>query len=159
MNLKIRPMTHPDKAAIIRILKELPEFLPFEVIIAEEVIDAYLQDPSGSGYCIEVAEIDGTVVGYINYGPTPVTQGTWDIYWMAVAADRQGQGIGKALIRSAERHIAKAQGRLIIIETAGKPQYERTRRFHFAQGYHEVARVPEYYAPGDDKLILCKRIE
>ncbi|MDD4859610.1 MAG: GNAT family N-acetyltransferase [Dehalococcoidales bacterium] len=159
MNLIIRPMTKQDKKPVMHILKNTPEFLDFEVDIAEELIDANLKDPVGSGYVVQVAEIDGKVVGYINYGSTPVTQGTWDIYWMAVAADHQGQGIGKALIRFVEKDIAKAQGRLIVIETAGKAQYEKTRRFHFSLGYEEVARVPEYYAPGDDKLILCKRLK
>ena len=55
---KIRPMTPEDKPAIMQILKAIPEFKPAEVIVAEEVIDSYLKDLSGSGYHIFVAEID-----------------------------------------------------------------------------------------------------
>lgn len=158
MKIEIRPLTREDKNIVISNMKITPEFLPFEVDIAEEIMDAFLQDPVGSGYHVHVAVIADATVGFICYGQTPVTQGTWDIYWMSVAPDRQGRGIGKALIAHAEQHIKKAGGRLIIIETAGKPSYEKTRRFHFSQGYQEVARVPEYYAPGDDKLILLKRV-
>ena len=130
-----------------------------EVVVAEELIDSYLADAYRSGYHILVSEVDSVVVGYICYGPTPLTEGTWDIYWMAVAPQMQGKGIGTALIESAEKNIKKAQGRLALIETSSKPEYERTRRFYRAQGYKVVCRIPDFYAPGDDKLTLQKRLQ
>jgi ribosomal protein S18 acetylase RimI-like enzyme len=151
-------MTHEDKPRITKILRSAPEFKAFEVAVAEEVIDSYLNDPPGSGYHILVAEIDSTITGYICYGPTPLTEGTWDIYWEAVAQEKQGQGIGSALMKSAEREIVRAKGRLAIIETSSTPAYEKTKRFYISQGYEVVARIPDFYAPGDDKLILQKRL-
>ena len=126
--------------------------------VAKEVIDNYLKDPVGSGYHILVAEADSTVTGYICYGPTPLTEGTWDIYWEAVARERQGRGIGSALIESAEKEIVRAKGRLAIIETSSTPAYEKTRRFHLNQGYEIICHIPDFYAPGDDKLIMQKRL-
>ncbi|MGB5925918.1 MAG: GNAT family N-acetyltransferase [Dehalococcoidia bacterium] len=126
--------------------------------VAEELIDCYLDDPSGSGYHILVAEVDSTVEGYICYGPTPLTEGTWDIYWVAVSREKQGQGIGSALMRSAEKEILKAEGRLSIIETSSTPAYEKTRNFHLSHGYEIIARIPDFYVPGDDKLIMQKRL-
>jgi GNAT superfamily N-acetyltransferase len=128
------------------------------VAVAEELIDSYLDDPAGSGYHILVAETGSTVEGYICYGPTPLTDGTWDIYWMAVAREKQGQGIGSALLKSAEKEITKDQGRLSIIETSSTPTYEKTRNFHLSRGYDIAARIPDFYAPGDHKLILLKRL-
>jgi ribosomal protein S18 acetylase RimI-like enzyme len=128
------------------------------VVVAEELIDCYLEDPFGSGYQILVAEVDSTVTGYICYGLTPLTEDTWDIYWMAVAREKQGQGIGSALMKSAEKELVRAKGRLAIIETSSTPAYEKTRHFHLSQGYEIVARIPDFYAPGDDKLILQKRL-
>jgi len=151
-------MSHGDRPAVTKILDCTPEFKRFEVEVAEELIDCYLEDQSGSGYHILVAEVDSTVTGYICYGPTPMTEGTWDIYWMAVAPERQRQGIGGALMKSAEKEIAKARGRLSIIETSSTPLYEKTRFFHLSQGYEVICRIPDFYAPGDDKLILRKRL-
>jgi ribosomal protein S18 acetylase RimI-like enzyme len=128
------------------------------VRVAEEVIDSYLKDLVGSGYHILVAEVDSTVTGYICYGSTPLTEGTWDIYWMAVAQEKQNQGIGNALIKSAEKEIVRAKGRLTIIETSSTPVYEKTRHFYLSHGYEVVCRIPDFYAPGDDKLILQKRL-
>ena len=126
--------------------------------MAEEVIDSYLRDPRGSGYHTLVAELDSTIAGYICYGPTPLTEGTWDIYWMAVAPEKQGKGIGGALLAHAEERIREAQGRLAIIETSSQPEYEKTRRFHLNHGYEVIGRIPDFYALGDDKLILQKRL-
>lgn len=151
-------MAHEDKARITKILRSTREFKPFEVDVAEELIDSYLQDPFGSGYHILVAEVDSTVTGYICYGPTPMTEGTWDLYWEAVAPEKQGQGIGSALMKSAEKEIVKAKGRLAIIETSSTPAYEKTRHFHLGHGYEIVACIPDFYAPGDDKLLLQKRL-
>jgi predicted N-acetyltransferase YhbS len=151
-------MSGEDRPRITEILRDTPEFKPFEVAVAEELIDSYLDDPSGSGYHILVAETDSTVEGYICFGPTPLTQATWDIYWMAVAGEKQGQGIGSALLKSAEEEITKDQGRLSIIETSSTPAYEKTRDFHLSRGYDIAARIPDFYAPGDDKLILVKRL-
>jgi ribosomal protein S18 acetylase RimI-like enzyme len=151
-------MSHEDKPHITKILRGTPEFKPFEVAVAEELIDSYLEDPSSSGYHILVAEVDSTVTGYICYGPTPLTEGTWDIYWIAVAREKQGHGIGSALMKSAEKEIVRAKGRLAIIETSSTPAYEKTRHFHLGQGYEVICRIPDFYVPGDDKLILQKRL-
>jgi ribosomal protein S18 acetylase RimI-like enzyme len=143
---------------LIQILRNTPEFKPSEVAVAEEVIDSYLRDPRDSGYYVFVAEVESAVAGYICYGPTPLTENTWDIYWIAVSAGKQGRGIGGTLVSRAEEEIMEARGRLVVIETSSQPQYEKARRFHMNHGYEVVARVPDFYAPGDDRLILQKRL-
>jgi len=159
MNLKIRAMSAGDKPVVMQMLRKMPEFKPAEVVVAEEVLDSYLGDPVKSGYYIFVAEIDSTVAGYVCYGPTPLTEATWDIYWIAVSPGRQSRGIGKQLLASAEQAIIKNKGRLAIIETSSLPIYESARRFYDAQGYELSCRIADYYAAGDDKLILLKRLD
>jgi ribosomal protein S18 acetylase RimI-like enzyme len=118
MNYRLRPMATQDKPAVLQILKGLAEFEPCEVEVAEELIDAYLQDGSESGYHPIVAEAESIIAGYALYGPTPLTRGTWDIYWMAVSAGMRKRGIGKQLLLHAEKDIVSSGGRLILIETS-----------------------------------------
>lgn len=151
-------MKKTDKPAVIRILRDTPEFKLTEVVVAEEVIGSYLRDPHDSGYYASVAESDSAVVGYTCYGPAPLTEGTWDVYWMAVVAERQGSGVGGALLAYAEDIIKEAGGRLIVIETSSQSGYEKTRRFYQKHAYEAIARIPDFYAPGDDKIILQKRL-
>lgn len=159
MNLKIRLMTSGDKPAIMQILRNTPEFKPDEVVVAEEILDSYLDNPSDSGYFALVAEIDATVAGYVCFGPTPLTEGTWDIYWIAVARRLQGQGIGRTLMTAVEDKIKQIQGRLILIETSSKPEYEKTRRFYQSLGYQLVAQIADFYVPGDDMLVFQRRLQ
>jgi GNAT superfamily N-acetyltransferase len=158
MTTNIRLFTKKDKPVVMRILRSMPEFTPAEVAVAEEVIDSYLADTTRSGYHILVAEVDSTVAGYICYGLAPLTEGTWDIYWIVVTPEKQGQGIGSALIAFAEGKIRGAGGRLVFVETSSQPQYEGTRRFYQHQGYELICQVSDFYAPGDDKLVLQKRL-
>lgn len=158
MRVKVRPMTPEDKPAIMRILAAAPEFKPFEVGVAEEVIDSYLNGLHQSGYYVLVAEVEGHVSGYICYGPAPLSEGSWDIYWLVVSEEKQGRGIGGALIAMAEDEMEKARARLVLVETSSKPEYERARRFYLGHGYELVGRIADFYAPGDDKLILQKRL-
>lgn len=151
-------MLKSDKPALMRILRDTPEFKPVEVQVAEELIDAYLESPATSGYFVLIAE-DGSLAGYICYGPTPLTEGTFDVYWMAVARNRRGQGIGGALLKAAEARIREIKGRLSVIETSTMDSYENTRRFYLGQGYQEIATIPDFYAPGDGKLMLIKRLD
>ena len=142
----------------MRILQNTPEFKPVEVTVAEDLIDAYLDSPGESGYSVLIAESGQALAGYICYGPTPLTESTWDVYWMAVAQDKRGQGIGGALLKAAEARIKKADGRLVVIETSSIPSYENTRRFYVGQDYEQIVLIPDFYAPGDGKLMLIKRM-
>jgi ribosomal protein S18 acetylase RimI-like enzyme len=154
----IHPLSFKDKPAVMHILQATPEFLPPEVVIAEELIDAFLEDQKASGYHIYIAELDGEVAGYVCYGDTPLTEATWDLYWIAVDHDKQGYGIGRILMKHVEDDIKKMHGRLIMVETSGKPDYNKTRLFYEKLNYRKVCQIPDYYAPGDDLVLFSKKI-
>jgi GNAT superfamily N-acetyltransferase len=156
MEYILRQMTAQDKPQLMALLKATPEFIPAEILVADEVIDTYLDSP-GRDFQIVVAEIASRIVGYVCFGLTPLTLTTWDIYWMAVALDKRGTGIGAALLKSAEDGIQKAGGRLALIETSSKPNYLNTRRFYLKKGYKRVSRIRDFYAPGDHCLTFEKR--
>jgi len=132
-------------------------FTPAEVAVAEELIDVYLENPEQKDYRVVVIENDRKdAVGYMTWGPTPLAEDAYDIYWMAVAPGEQGQGRGKTLIRWVEDEVRRLAGRMIIIETSSQPKYRGTRQFYIDLDYKEVARVPDYYRAGDDRVIYAK---
>lgn len=156
MAIKIRPLTSPDKPAIMDIVSTTPEFDEMDRVVAEELVDAYLADGTESGYHILVAEADARVSGYVCYGPTPLTENTWDVYWIAVAREKHGKGIGTALLTAAESNIKKAKGRMILIETESHTSYEKTQQFYFKRGYTVVCNIPDFYKVGHGKLVYQK---
>lgn len=158
MDTQIRPLLTQDKPSLMRLLKDTPEFIPEELVVAEYLCDCYLKDGEESGYYTFVLSDSLSVLGYICFGPTPMTSGTWDIYWIAVARETRGKGLGKKLLSFAEEKIKEAQGRLIMIETSSKPDYEPTRRFYRSLGYEVIANIPDFYAPGDSKILFWKKL-
>jgi ribosomal protein S18 acetylase RimI-like enzyme len=155
----IRPMTPADRGTVLDLIRETGFFRPDEVQVAEELIDVYLGHPDQRDYDIVVAEDgEGKAAGYMTWGPTALTIGTFDLYWMAVSPRAQGRGYGKALVRWLEGRVAALGGRLIVIETSSTPHYEPTRKFYLGLGYEETARIPDFYQPGDDRVIYTKRL-
>jgi ribosomal protein S18 acetylase RimI-like enzyme len=89
----------------------------------------------------------------------PLTKRSYDLYWIAVAPSAQGLGVGRQLMERTERAVAGRGGGGLYIETSSRRAYERTRRFYRAAGYRLAARLPDFYAPGDHKILFCKMIE
>jgi ribosomal protein S18 acetylase RimI-like enzyme len=159
LTIKIRPLKKEDKAALLLILKNTPEFTPDEVIIAEEVVDGSLDKPETSGYFSLGAETEtGAFAGFISYGLIPLTQSSWDLYWLAVDRKQQGKGTGTALLKAAEEQIIKAGGKMSFIETSSREQYGKTRHFYITNDYVEICNIADFYAPGDGKIVYRKKL-
>jgi GNAT superfamily N-acetyltransferase len=130
--------------------------------VALEVFDAAVAparpaQASEPDYTALGADVEGRLVGWICWGPTPCTLGTYDLYWMAVDPVGQHVGVGSALLAEMERRLV-GRARLIVVETAGRADYADTRRFYQARGYLETAHIPDFYAPGDDLVVYTKRL-
>jgi len=154
----IRCSRQEDRDDILGFVAETGFFRDDELAVAREVLDEALAKGPEGHYQSYTAEEGGRCVGWVCFGPTPCTLGTFDIYWIAVAKERQGRGIGKALVRAAEKAIVERGGRMAVFETSGRTIYDSTRRFYSKLGYREEARLKDFYAPGDDKLIYVKRV-
>ena len=155
----IRPMESRDKAVVMALIEATDFFHAHEVTVAEELVDVYLDVPGQTDYQVVVIEDDrGAVAGYLTFGPTAMAVGVYDLYWMAVDPKAQGKGYGRRLVEWLEAYVKAEHGRLIIIETSSLPKYEPTRRFYLGLKYTEVARIPDYYQDGDDRVIYTKRL-
>jgi len=156
---KIRKMIGDDRDPIYEIIKQTRMFTGAEIDVAMELIDIFLNNKKQQDYVIYVAESESKkVVGYVCYGPTPATEGTYDLYWIAVSPAVQGKGIGKELLAFTENEVSKQNGRLIIIETSSQPKYLPTQQFYIKNNYQIDARIKDFYRPGDDRLIFVKRL-
>lgn len=155
--MKIRPITNQDREAVLEVIHSTGMFTQEEERVAAEVIDDCLATNGQQDYVVVVIENEqGVVVGYMCYGPTPMTEGVVDLYWMAVHPGKHRQGYGKALVQWLEKTVQENKWRLIVIETSSKDKYVTTRHFYERLGYVETARIRDFYCPGDDLLIYCK---
>ena len=66
------------------------------------------------------------------------------------------QGIGSELLRHVESGLRQNRQRVLIIETSRLDGFELTRRFYLKHGYAEEARIRDFYAAGEDKVVFWK---
>ncbi len=147
-----------DMEAVRRIVDGTGFFRPDETDVAVELVEERLAKGERSGYHFWFAEADNTLRGYVCFGPTPCTVGSFDLYWIVVDSAWQGAGIGRELMRRAEESSREMGGRRIYVETSGKELYRPTREFYERVGYREAARLADFYDVGDDKLIYEKTL-
>lgn len=149
----LRYLTAADRSRVEEISRAVGVFHADEIPVALEVFDGAV---AGSpDYLALGAEHAGRLAGWICWGPTPCTLGTYDLYWMAVDPAQQGSGLGTALVAAMERSLPGV-ARLVVVETAGRADYAATRAFYEARGYRAVSRIPDFYAPGDDQVVYVK---
>jgi D-alanine-D-alanine ligase len=152
-----RTFTEPaDVERVRRLAESTGVFRADEVDVAEELVQERLSRGEASGYHFLFAEAEGATLGYACYGPIACTLGSYDLYWIVVAANQQRRGIGRRLLAEVERRVALAGGRRLYIETSSRPAYLPTREFYHRCGYRIDARLPDFYAEGDDKVIFRK---
>jgi ribosomal protein S18 acetylase RimI-like enzyme len=147
-----------DREAVRALVDRTGFFNRDEVGIAVELVESRLADGEASGYQFIFAELDGALAGYACYGAIPCTIASYDLYWIAVAPNFQRHGIGRVLISAVESQVSASGGERIYIDTSGRDQYRPTRAFYERSGFRCEARLADFYAPGDDRVIYVKRL-
>ncbi len=148
-----------DVEAIRHLVASTGFFRDDEVEIAAQLVQERLEKGPAGGYFFVMASKAGRLAGYGCYGPIPCTLAGYDIYWIAVAPEFQGKGLGQVLLTKMEQLITEAGGCTIYVETASQQKYAPTRAFYERCGYTVAATLPDFYSPGDDKVIYSKSPE
>jgi ribosomal protein S18 acetylase RimI-like enzyme len=155
---EIRETLSRDTDEILRIAADEPLFTQEEAETVGELLQDYLELPDRNGYSFLTATVNERVVGFICYGPTPLTRGTFDLYWICVDREFSRRGIGHDLVERVVGEVRALGGRMIVLDTSGTPQYAPTRAFYESAGFTPAATVPDFYEPDDDLVIFCRRL-
>ncbi len=155
--VRLRPPRSADRKRVRSIVEATGVFRPDEVAVALEVFDDAVRAP-GADYTAIGAYQGDRLLGFVCYGRTPCTVATWDLYWIVVDPSAHRQGIGRSLLAATETDIATHGGRLLVVETSSRDEYAPTRAFYESADYATTARVPAYYAPGDDLVVYTKNL-
>ncbi len=150
-----------DRGLLEDALRSDATFTREEIAVAIELIESALEprEHSEHDYTVRIADLDGfPVAGYICFGRTPMTESTWDLYWVVTHADARGRGIARALIEAMEREVVRRGGKTVRVETSQQESHEAARRLYDRLGYPVVARFPDFYRAGDDLIVYYKRL-
>lgn len=149
----IRPATSDDTTALIALADSTGLFSPNELAEIGQMLADHLDGNSSSNHYWVTDDEGGELVGIAYYAPERMTDGTWNLYLIAVRPDCQGQGRGTRLLCYVEQATARGE-RLLLVETL--PSFERTRAFYRKCGYEEEARIRDFYGAGVDKIVYRK---
>ena len=147
-----------DPAAIEVLVRKTTFFSDEETAIARELADDGLKHGASSHYRFVLADRDAALAGYACFGRIPCTQAGWDLYWIAVAAVAQRQNLGRELLENIESTVLAAGGIRLYADTSSRQQYLPTRAFYARLGYQQAAEFPDFYAPGDGKIVFAKTL-
>ena len=156
--MQIEPMEPRHREAVTNILREVGIFNDEEFMVALEVVDSYLN--GGKDYLVRVAVDDkDSVEGYICYGRTPLTDGIYHLYWIAVRPSCQRKGVGRKLMKTMESEVSSMRGRMILLETSSTERYRVARDFYLMSGYKPIVRIEDFYRVGDALIVYKKELE
>lgn len=157
--IQMRPLKTGDRESIELVLQSTGAFSSQEIGVALELVDVVLNKTDLSYKFIIAENKNGQLIGYACWGEIPLTQGTYDLYWIAVSPDLQHLGVGRQLISYVEEQVMRDSGRMMLIETSSTKTYKAARAFYKRQGYALESRIRDYYKPGDARLIFGKRFD
>jgi ribosomal protein S18 acetylase RimI-like enzyme len=158
-DLTLRGLRPDDRGAIAGILESSGAFHASEVAIGLELVDESLNPGPSTDYAWFLAERAGRVVGFACYGPVPLTEGTFDLYWIAVHPEAQGTGVASKLDDAVVKAIRNTGGRWLLAETSSTGPYAAARAFYERRGYCLLGRIADFYRAGDDRLTFGKRLD
>jgi ribosomal protein S18 acetylase RimI-like enzyme len=160
--MNVRPVSPLDREALILLLQQTENFTQEERDVALELIDESIQHQDPSGYrCLVATETtEGTerLLGYICFGRTPMTEHTYDLYWIVVDSSRRRGGVGQQLLEGMETTMRTEGGRHIRVETSSQESYGSTQRFYERVGFHVAGTLPGFYTDDDDLVIYYKSL-
>ena len=153
-NQEIRSIKEEDIDALKTVL-DSSELFPSEML--DDMIDDYLTNPDSTDiWFTTIIDSQPISIGYC--APERMTEGTFNLYAIAVTKELQGKGIGKNMMEYIEDLLRKNGHRILIVETSGKTEFEQTRRLYLKCCYTQQARIPEFYEEGDDKIVFWKKL-
>jgi ribosomal protein S18 acetylase RimI-like enzyme len=151
----IRLTTTNDVTDVIALAQASGLFEPSQTEELRQMLDQYFNSET-EHQDLWFTDDDNGVVGVAYVAPERMTEGTWNLYLIAVHPDCQRQGRGVLLLRHIEQVLAERGERMLLVETSGLESFEYVRSFYRKSGYDEEARIREFYKAGDDKIIFRK---
>lgn len=156
--LAITPSRADDLPAILAAARSVGVFNAEEVGTVQELFEGYLRDPQVSGYNFLSCTAAGELLGFACWGPTALSQGAADLYWICTAQGAQGRGVAQALFAAVEAAVRQIGRWLIVIWTSSRPDYAPARRFYQRVGCELQTQITDFYDRGEDLCVFVRRL-
>lgn len=153
----IRPTNPEDVTALLEVANATGLFAPEHLELLRDMLADYFGDRSDDGN-FWITDDDHGPVGVAYCELERMADQVWNLQLIAIHPERQRQGRGRTLLHYVEQALQARGGRLLLVETSGLPDFERTRAFYCKCGYEEEARIRDFYQVGEDKIVYRKAL-
>lgn len=151
-------MLNSQEEPYLSLARSTEVFNPQEMQVLKSVLEDYRQN-QGKNYFLFEEKSSDKIAGFVIFGRTPITEFSWDIYWLVVDKTCQGKGLGRKLLREVESFILQKEKRFILkVETSTKKEYAHARNLYAKQSFKEAGRIPNFYTQGDDLIVFYKEV-
>lgn len=135
------------------ILRRLPEWFGIEESIIEYVSGVKNTD-------FYAAYNSDRLVGFISIKINNVY--TSEIYIIGILKEYHGNGIGKSLLKVAEKQLIKNKVKFLMVKTLGESHpdenYKETRKFYRKVGFYPLEEIKEIWGKENPCLIMVKNL-
>jgi ribosomal protein S18 acetylase RimI-like enzyme len=100
---------------------------------------------------------DGELAGFLCGFVSQTEPDEAFVHFLGVAPSRRGSGLGRELYERFFESV-RAQGRTLV-RCVTSPANESSIEFHRALGFDVERTVPDYDGPGEDRVLLVKRLD
>lgn len=150
----VRP-THATDIPALKVVLHGTQLFPSEML--PDMVAPFLSRDKSHDIWL-TCEADGNAVGFCYARPEQMAPGTWNLLAIAVLPSQQGRGYGMALVEALEDTLRQHGHRILIVDTSGTDAFRQTRDFYCKRGYTEEARIRDFWAAGDDKVVFWKAL-
>lgn len=158
MGLTVFTSLPGDLPDVLAAARSVGVFNAEEVNTVEELFQGFLRDPQASGYNFLSCKDGDEFLGFACWGPTALSQGATDLYWICTAQGAQGRGVGAALFQAVAAAV-RALGRwLIVIWTSSRADYAPAREFYRRVGCELQTQIADFYDRGEDLCVFVRRL-
>ena len=157
MSVQIRIVKEKDLQGLKAVI-DSSELFPSELL--DDMIASYFNNPGSQDIWLTVDDLDlkRSTIAVAYCAPEPMTEGTYNLYLIAIHKDYQGKSIGTQIMQYVEKLLREQGHRVLIVETSGLPEFELTRKFYDKCQYTRMALIKDFYQEGEDKVIFWKKI-
>jgi [ribosomal protein S18]-alanine N-acetyltransferase len=145
---RLRVMTYSDLPGVMRLERQL---FP-EDAWSEDMLRGELADQPRTRHYVVAEEPDGTIVGYAGLA---AAAGQADVQTIGVRPDRQGAGIGAALLTELVEEAGRRASEAVFLEV--RADNDRARRLYERFGFDRVGLRRRYYQPSGVDAIVMRR--
>ena len=153
--MTVRCPAASDRHLIHEALTRCGAFTDEEIRVAIEMFDSGL----AGDYSLLVIETGGALRAYACFGKAePDRSEAGTCTGSASIPSCKEPASGKRWNGASRIAVRQMGGERLVLETSGRPDYERSRRFYERAGFTVHGRIPDFYKPGDDCIIYCKML-